>query len=32
MPLLYGEGDVKAFQRLREAIDTPFKGKSCPND
>ncbi|KAH9203299.1 vegetative incompatibility protein HET-E-1 [Leptodontidium sp. 2 PMI_412] len=26
MPLLYGEGEVKAFQRLREAIDKPFKG------
>jgi hypothetical protein len=28
MPLLYGEGEVKAFQRLRDAIDKPFKGKS----
>jgi hypothetical protein len=28
MPLLYGEGEVKAFQRLREAIDKPLKGKS----
>jgi hypothetical protein len=27
MPLLYGEGEVKAFQRLREAIDKPLKGK-----
>ncbi|KAL5313471.1 hypothetical protein ACEPPN_019204 [Leptodophora sp. 'Broadleaf-Isolate-01'] len=26
MPLLYGKGEVKAFQRLREAIDKPFKG------
>jgi hypothetical protein len=26
MPLLYGEGEVKAFQRLRDAIDKPFKG------
>ncbi|KAH7363967.1 hypothetical protein BKA65DRAFT_545874 [Rhexocercosporidium sp. MPI-PUGE-AT-0058] len=26
MPLLYGEGEVKAFQRLREAIDKPSKG------
>ncbi|KAG4428261.1 hypothetical protein IFR05_016257 [Cadophora sp. M221] len=26
MPLLYGEGEVKAFQRLREAIDKPLKG------
>ncbi|KAG4427607.1 hypothetical protein IFR05_016910, partial [Cadophora sp. M221] len=25
MPLLYGEGEVKAFQRLREAIDKPLK-------
>jgi hypothetical protein len=32
MPLLYGEGEVKAFQRLREAIDKPFKGKAHPND
>ena len=31
MPLLYGEGEVKAFQRLREAIDKPFKGKYAPN-
>jgi hypothetical protein len=30
MPLLYGEGRVKAFQRLRDAIDKPFKGKSYP--
>jgi hypothetical protein len=30
MPLLYGEGEVKAFQRLRDAIDKPFKGKSYP--
>jgi hypothetical protein len=28
MPLLYGEGEVKAFQRLRDAIDKPFRGKS----
>lgn len=28
MPLLYGEGEVKAFKRLREAIDKPLKGKS----
>ncbi|PVH67895.1 HET-domain-containing protein, partial [Cadophora sp. DSE1049] len=26
MPLLYSEGEVKAFQRLRDAIDKPFKG------
>ncbi|KAG4431566.1 hypothetical protein IFR05_012951 [Cadophora sp. M221] len=26
MPLLYGEGEVKAFQRLRDAIDKPFNG------
>jgi hypothetical protein len=32
MPLLYGEGEVKAFQRLREAINSPLKGKSYPND
>jgi hypothetical protein len=32
MPLLYGEGEVKAFQRLREAIDTPLRGKSYPNN
>jgi hypothetical protein len=32
MPLLYGEGEAKAFQRLREAIDKPFKGKSYPYD
>jgi hypothetical protein len=32
MPLLYGEGEVKAFQRLREAIDKPLKGKSYPYD
>ncbi|TVY12610.1 Vegetative incompatibility protein HET-E-1, partial [Lachnellula arida] len=25
MPLLYGEGEVKAFQRLWEAIDKPLK-------
>ncbi|KAH8772411.1 hypothetical protein F5882DRAFT_430132 [Hyaloscypha sp. PMI_1271] len=25
MPLLYGEGEVKAFQRLREAINKPLK-------
>lgn len=30
MPLLYGEGEVKAFQRLREAIDSPLKGKLSP--
>jgi hypothetical protein len=30
MPLLYGEGEVKAFQRLREAIDKPLKGMSFP--
>ena len=30
MPLLYGEGEVKAFQRLQEAIDKPLKGKSYP--
>ena len=30
MPLLYGEGEVKAFQRLRDAVDKPFKGKSYP--
>ncbi|KAH6696714.1 heterokaryon incompatibility protein-domain-containing protein [Leptodontidium sp. MPI-SDFR-AT-0119] len=28
MPLLYGEGEAKAFQRLREAIDKPFKALS----
>ncbi|KAH6699915.1 hypothetical protein BKA61DRAFT_212029 [Leptodontidium sp. MPI-SDFR-AT-0119] len=27
MPLLYGEGEVKAFQRLREAIDRPLKDR-----
>ena len=32
MPLLYGEGEVKAFQRLREAIDKPLKGRSYPYD
>jgi hypothetical protein len=32
MPLLYGEGEVKAFLRLREAIDRPLNGKSYPND
>jgi hypothetical protein len=32
MPLLYGEGEAKAFQRLREAIDKPSKGKSYPYD
>ena len=32
MPLLYGEGEVKAFLRLREATDRPLKGKSYPND
>ncbi|KAH9203202.1 hypothetical protein DL95DRAFT_164231 [Leptodontidium sp. 2 PMI_412] len=32
MPLLYGEGEAKAFLRLREAIDRPLKGKSYPND
>jgi hypothetical protein len=32
MPLLYGEGEVKAFRRLREAIDRPLKGKSYPYD
>jgi hypothetical protein len=32
MPLLYGEGEVKAFLRLREAIDRPLKGKSYPNN
>jgi hypothetical protein len=32
MPLLYGEGEVKAFLRLWEAIDRPLKGKSYPND
>ncbi|KAH6699976.1 heterokaryon incompatibility protein-domain-containing protein, partial [Leptodontidium sp. MPI-SDFR-AT-0119] len=26
MPLLYGEGEARAFQRLREAIDKPSKG------
>ncbi|PVH71123.1 vegetative incompatibility protein HET-E-1 [Cadophora sp. DSE1049] len=25
MPLLYGEGEVKAFQRLRETIEKPLK-------
>ncbi|PVH77971.1 hypothetical protein DL98DRAFT_561393 [Cadophora sp. DSE1049] len=28
MPLLYGEGEVKAFQRLREAIDRPLNGSN----
>ncbi|KAG4439971.1 hypothetical protein IFR05_004545 [Cadophora sp. M221] len=28
MPLLYGEGEAKAFQRLQEAIDKPFKVKA----
>ncbi len=32
MPLIYGEGEAKAFQRLREAIDKPFKGKSYPHN
>ncbi|PMD65105.1 HET-domain-containing protein [Hyaloscypha bicolor E] len=32
MPLLYGEGEAKAFQRLREAIDKPSKSKSYPYD
>jgi hypothetical protein len=32
IPLLYGEGEVKAFLRLREAVDRPLKGKSYPND
>ncbi|PVH69232.1 hypothetical protein DL98DRAFT_626026, partial [Cadophora sp. DSE1049] len=32
MLLLYGEGEVKAFLRLREAIDRLLKGKSYPND
>jgi hypothetical protein len=32
MPLLYGEGEVKAFLRLREAINRPLKGKSYCND
>jgi hypothetical protein len=27
IPLLYGEGKDKAFQRLREEIDKPLKGK-----
>jgi hypothetical protein len=27
MPLLYGEGEDKAFRRLREEINKPFKGK-----
>jgi hypothetical protein len=27
IPLLYGEGKDKAFQRLREQIDKPLKGK-----
>jgi hypothetical protein len=27
MPLLYGEGEDKAFRRLREEIDKPLKGK-----
>ena len=30
MLLLYGEGEVKAFQRLREAIDKPLKGNFYP--
>ncbi|KAG4439200.1 hypothetical protein IFR05_005321 [Cadophora sp. M221] len=29
MPLLYGEGEGKSFQRLREAIDKPSRGKLC---
>jgi hypothetical protein len=32
MPLFYGEGEVKAFLRLREAIERLLKGKSYPND
>jgi len=32
LPLLYGEGEDKAFQRLREAIDKPLRGKSYPYD
>jgi len=30
MPLIYGEREVKAFRRLREAIDSPLKGKLSP--
>jgi len=30
MPLLYGEGAVKAFQRLREVVDKPLKCGSFP--
>jgi hypothetical protein len=32
MPLLYGEGEGKSFQRLREVIDKPSKGKSYSYD
>jgi hypothetical protein len=32
MPLLYSKGEVKAFLRLREAINRPLKGKSYPNN
>jgi hypothetical protein len=32
IPLLYGEGEVKAFLRLREAVDRPLKGKPYSND
>lgn len=28
MPLLYGEGEARAFQRLREAINKPLRSKS----
>jgi hypothetical protein len=30
IPLFYGEGREKAFQRLREEIDEVSKGKSLP--
>ncbi|KAH6694335.1 hypothetical protein BKA61DRAFT_637492 [Leptodontidium sp. MPI-SDFR-AT-0119] len=29
MPLLYGEGEAKAFRRLQEAIDKPLKDLLC---
>jgi len=32
MLLLYGEGEVKASQRLREVIDKPLKGMYYPYD
>ncbi len=32
IPLLYGEGEAKAFLRLRDTVDRQLKGKSHPND